>query len=172
MSRHRVSTFSLPFIIIPHYTNSCTYSHPNLNSLEYTIQILVPHVMCPSGAWFENRPHLTPSTSLVWNPKRIVVQWVGIGTYIKNPFNNGHSKVCERIASIRTEYGTVYRSLRPERITVRENSVIDQYLHWLAPAYKSGDPGSRIQFFSFSYINFNVSYGNFLSYSSIPDTVH
>ena len=27
-----------------HYTNSYTYSHPNLNFLQYTIQILVPHV--------------------------------------------------------------------------------------------------------------------------------
>ena len=51
MIRHRVSTFSLPIIIvIPHNTiilhkNSYTYSHPNLNFLQYTIQILVPHVM-------------------------------------------------------------------------------------------------------------------------------
>ena len=43
--------FSLPFIINPHfttqlhYTNSYTYSHPNLNFLKYTIPILVPHVM-------------------------------------------------------------------------------------------------------------------------------
>ena len=27
-----------------HYTNSYTYSHPNLNFLQYTIQILFPHV--------------------------------------------------------------------------------------------------------------------------------
>ena len=27
-----------------HYTNSYTYSQPNLNFLQYTIQILVPHV--------------------------------------------------------------------------------------------------------------------------------
>ena len=37
-------TFTLPFIIIPitqlHYRNSYTYSHPNLNSLQYTLQIL------------------------------------------------------------------------------------------------------------------------------------
>ena len=30
-------TFSLPFIIILHYTNSYTYSYPNLNFLQYTI---------------------------------------------------------------------------------------------------------------------------------------
>ena len=48
-------TFSLPFIIIIiiishstiqlHYTNTYTYSHPNLNFLQYPIQILAPHVM-------------------------------------------------------------------------------------------------------------------------------
>ena len=39
-------TFSLPFIIIIlHYTNSYTYSHPNLNFLQYAIQIRVPHIM-------------------------------------------------------------------------------------------------------------------------------
>ena len=33
-----------------HYTNSYTYSHPNLNFLQYTIQILVPHVMWSAQA--------------------------------------------------------------------------------------------------------------------------
>ena len=28
-----------------HYTNSYAYNHPNLNFLQYTIQILIPHVM-------------------------------------------------------------------------------------------------------------------------------
>ena len=43
-------TFSLPFIVIPHsttqlhYTNTYTVSHPNLNFLQYAIQILIPHV--------------------------------------------------------------------------------------------------------------------------------
>ena len=39
-------------------------------------------MVCPSGAWFENRPHLTPSIHLAWNPKLVIVQWVGIGTHI------------------------------------------------------------------------------------------
>ena len=49
MSRHRVS--HSPFLSSSsrttqlHYTNSYIYSHPNLNFLQYTIQILVPHVM-------------------------------------------------------------------------------------------------------------------------------
>ena len=49
MSRHRVSPS--PFLSSSsnttqlHYTNSYIYSHPNLNFLQYTIQILVPHVM-------------------------------------------------------------------------------------------------------------------------------
>ena len=33
-----------------HYTNSYTYSHPNLNFLQYTIQILIPHVMWSAKA--------------------------------------------------------------------------------------------------------------------------
>ena len=55
MSRHRVSPS--PFLSSSsfhttqlHYTNSYTYSHPNLNFLEYTIQILVPHVMWSAQA--------------------------------------------------------------------------------------------------------------------------
>ena len=39
------------------------------------------NVVCPSGAWFENRPHLTPSIHLAWNLKHLIVQWVGIGTH-------------------------------------------------------------------------------------------
>ena len=39
------------------------------------------NVVCPSGAWFENRPYLTPSVYLAWNPKHVIVQWVGIGTH-------------------------------------------------------------------------------------------
>ena len=82
MSRHRVSPS--PFLSSSshttqlHYTNSYTYSHPNLNFVEYTIQILI---VCPSGAWFKYRPHLMPSMRLAWNPKRVIVQWVGIGTH-------------------------------------------------------------------------------------------
>ena len=33
-----------------HFTNSYTYSHPNLNFLQYTIQILVPHAMWSAEA--------------------------------------------------------------------------------------------------------------------------
>ena len=87
MSRHRISPS--PFLSSSsssshttqlHYTNS----HPNLNFLQYTIQILVPHAMWfgPSGASFENRPYLMPSIRLVRNPKRVIVQWVGTGTEI------------------------------------------------------------------------------------------
>ena len=37
------------------------------------------NVVCPSSTWIENRPHLTPSIHLAWNPKHVIVQWVGIG---------------------------------------------------------------------------------------------
>ena len=49
ISRHRVSPS--PFLSSSsrttqlHYMNSYTYSHPNLNFIQYTIQILVPHVI-------------------------------------------------------------------------------------------------------------------------------
>ena len=49
MSRHWVSPShflsSSSHTTQLHYTNSYTYSHPNLNFLQYTIQILVPHIM-------------------------------------------------------------------------------------------------------------------------------
>ena len=54
MSRHRVSPS--PFLASSshttqqHYTNSYTYSHLNLNFLQYTIQILVAHVMWSAQA--------------------------------------------------------------------------------------------------------------------------
>ena len=51
------------------YTNSYTYSHPNLNFLQYTIQILIPHVMW--SAQVVRRPHSTPFIRLARNPKRV-----------------------------------------------------------------------------------------------------
>ena len=55
MIRHRVSpspflSSSSSHITQLHYTNSYTYSHPNLNFLQYTIQILFPHVMWSAQA--------------------------------------------------------------------------------------------------------------------------
>ena len=85
ISRHRVSRS--PFLSSSshttqlHYTNSYTHSHPNLNFLQHSTDTLPTcNVVCPSGAWFENRPHLTPSIRLARNPKRVIVQWVGIRT--------------------------------------------------------------------------------------------
>ena len=54
MSRYRV--LPSPFLSSSshttqlHYTNSYTYSHPNLNFLMYTIQILTPHVIWSAEA--------------------------------------------------------------------------------------------------------------------------
>ena len=60
-----------------HYTNS----HPNLNFLQHYTDILpTRNVVCPSGASFKNRPHSTSSIGLARNPKRVIVQWVGIRT--------------------------------------------------------------------------------------------
>ena len=86
MSRHRVPPS--PFLSSSsqttqlHYTNSYTYSHPNLNFLQHCTDTLpTRNVVCQSGAWFENRPHLTPFIHLACNPKNVIVQWVGIGTH-------------------------------------------------------------------------------------------
>ena len=86
MSRHRVSPS--PFLSSSSHTtqilyiNSYTYSHHNLNFLQhYTESLSTRNVVCPSGAWYENRPHSTPSICLVRNPKRVIVQWVGIRTH-------------------------------------------------------------------------------------------
>ena len=86
-SRHRVSPS--PFLSSSshttrlHYTNSYTYSHPNpqLPTVHYTDTHLTRNVVCPSGAWIENRPHSTPSIHLEQNPKHEIMQWVGIGTH-------------------------------------------------------------------------------------------
>ena len=88
MSWHRVSPS--PFLSSSssslttqlHYTNSYTYSHPNLNFLQHCTDTLPTcNVVCPRGAWFENRPHSMPSIRLVRNLKCVIVQWVGIRTH-------------------------------------------------------------------------------------------
>ena len=57
-------------------------------------------MVCPSGAWIENRPHSMPSIRLARNPKHVIVQWVGIGTHtpfslddVKGQFPMGAMKV-------------------------------------------------------------------------------
>ena len=80
-------TFSPPFIIIPHNTITLHKQlylqspKPQLSPVHYTDTHPTRNVVCPSGARFENRPHLTPSSHLVWSPKHVIVQWVGIGTH-------------------------------------------------------------------------------------------
>ena len=100
MSRHRVSPS--PFLLSSshttqlQYTNSYTYSHTNLNFLQYTIQILVPHVMWSPQAVHElkidhTKRHLS---ALRGNRKHVIVQWVGIRThttYLK-PFDINYCK--------------------------------------------------------------------------------
>ena len=83
MSRHRVSPShflsSSSHTTQLHYTNSYTYSHPNLNFLQYNIQILVPHVIWSAQVVRdEYRPHSTPSIRNAPNLKRVIVQLVGI----------------------------------------------------------------------------------------------
>ena len=85
MSRHRVSLspfLSSSYTTQLHYTNSYTYSQPQLPTVHYTDTRPTRNVVCPSGAWIENRPHSTSSIRLARNPKHVIVQWVGIGTPI------------------------------------------------------------------------------------------
>ena len=68
-----------------YYTNSYTYSHPNLNFLQYTIQILVSHVMWSAQVVRElkidnTQCHLSTLHG-TWSTQ---VQWVGIGTHTKS----------------------------------------------------------------------------------------
>ena len=51
-----------------------------LSTVHYTDTRPTRNVVFPSGAWFENRPHSTPSIRLARNPKRVIVQWVGFDT--------------------------------------------------------------------------------------------
>ena len=86
-SRHRVSPS--PFLSSSSSSHTtqlqCTNTHTvTLTSTSYkTVLILSPtlNVVCPSGALFENGPHSTPSIRLERNPKRVIVQWVGIETH-------------------------------------------------------------------------------------------
>ena len=84
MSRHRVSPS--PFLSSSShrtqllYTNIYTYSHPNLNFLQYTVQILIPHVMWSAQAVHDLK--IDHTQCLVRNPKHVIVQRVGIGTHI------------------------------------------------------------------------------------------
>ena len=55
--------------------------YPLLPTVHHTDTRPTRNVVCPSGAWFENRPHSTPSIRFARNPKRVIVQWVGIGTH-------------------------------------------------------------------------------------------
>ena len=65
-----------------HYTNSYTYSHPNLNFLQYTIQILVPHVIWSAQAVRELKIDDTQRhLSALRGTRSTQVQWVGIGTH-------------------------------------------------------------------------------------------
>ena len=58
-----------------------------LPTVYYTDTLPTCTVVCPSGAWFENIPHSTPSIRPVRNPKRVIVQWVGIGTHMFSSIN-------------------------------------------------------------------------------------
>ena len=87
VSRHRVSPS--PFHHhrpTQHNYTTQTVTHTvtltsTSNIVHYTDTRPTRNVVCPSGAWLKNRPHSSPFVRLAWNPKRVIVQWVGIGTH-------------------------------------------------------------------------------------------
>ena len=87
MSRHWVSPS--PFLSSSSSSSSSyttqlrnTYSHPNLNFLQYTIQILVAHVMWCAQVVHELKiDHTQRHLSAFRGTRSTQVQWVGIGTY-------------------------------------------------------------------------------------------
>ena len=100
---YRVTLTSASSSVLVHYTDT----RPTRN------------VVCPSGVWFENRPYWTPFIHLAWNPKRIIVQWVGIWNKQKKKKKDkwsfdkkpGHFTKFEK--STRTEFFTLKKRTCP-----------------------------------------------------------
>ena len=63
-------------------THTVALTSTSYNSIHYTDTRPTRNVVCTSGAWFENRPHSKPSIRHARIPKRVIVQWVGIGNNI------------------------------------------------------------------------------------------
>ena len=93
MSRHRVS----PSPILSSHTPQHNYIilhkqlHVQLPELQlptvhYTDTRPTSNVVCRSGARFKSRPYSTPSIRPARNPKRVIMQWVGIGTHIQRVY--------------------------------------------------------------------------------------
>ena len=91
MSRHRVS----PSLFLSsssqttqlHYTNSYTYSHPNLNFLQYTIQVLVSHVMRSAQAMHELKiDHTQRHLSTLRGTQNKFVYWLVLFLMYNNSF--------------------------------------------------------------------------------------
>ena len=65
-------------------TQKCyTYSHSNLSFLQYTIHILVPHVMWSAQVARDSKIDYTQRhlSALARNPKGVIVKWIGIGKH-------------------------------------------------------------------------------------------
>ena len=96
-------------------TQTVTLSVTLTSTFSSTLYITLPtrNVVCPSSAWFENRPHLTPFICLAWNPKRVIVQWVGIDTHthilIVVDINGHFSK--HRLIELYSMYQKLYENI-------------------------------------------------------------
>ena len=81
--QHNYTTQTVTHTVILTSTSYSTlYSHPNLNFLQYTIQILVPQVMWFAQAVCELKiDHTQCHLSALRGTRSTQVQWVGIGTH-------------------------------------------------------------------------------------------
>ena len=86
-------------------------------------------MICPSGAWFENRSHSTPSIRLGQNPKRVIVQWVGIGTHTHTHTYFLHLKSFFYILHLYRCHDTKFASV--------DN--ISSLIFWCIPNFNSSD---------------------------------
>ena len=85
MNQHRVSPYPFLSSSSPTQYNYTTHT-VTLTSTSYSTLFRycihsTRNVVCPSGAWFENRSHSTSSIRLAQNPKHVIMQWVGIATH-------------------------------------------------------------------------------------------
>ena len=143
MSRHRVSPS--PFLSSSshttqfHYTNSYTYSHPNLNFLQYTLQILVPHVMWSAQVVRDLKiDHTQHHLSTCMEPKvrnsAVGWQWnthihIGETCHSLSDHNNGHRFTTK----VLNPNLPVPSTLNPTRSVFRIAGLLVLYVSFLIP---------------------------------------
>ena len=87
------------------------------------------NVVCPSGAWFENRPHLTPSTQLAWNPKHVIVHWNTHTLYWYIEPQQSHMRFSFSMADIYRAMSKIVSGPRPTWTTMSSGNHIYHERH-------------------------------------------